>query len=532
MEVGLDSSKYLLTIGGTSSSICKERAPMLYARSSEATRPPETSAKSDFPIVIIGAGFAGIGMAIQLKKAGIHSFTMFERAAEIGGTWRDNTYPGAACDVPSHVYSFSFEPNPDWTRMFAESGEIQAYLLRCVEKYQLRPHLHLNTAIREARFDATSGLWTLRTSRGETVTARAVVSGVGGLVDPKPPAIAGLESFQGKLFHTARWDHDYDLTGKRVAVIGTGASAVQVVPAIAPIVGKLSVFQRTPAWVVPKRDHAISERAKARYRQHPWWLKLRRFLLYGFSEVMGPMIFLDAPRLSRIGERMSERHLRRCVADPDLRAKLRPTFQFGCKRMLISDDYWPAFERPNVELVTDAITEIRPHAIVTRDGREHPVDAIVLATGFALGITSSPFPIYGLGGGTLAQAWQRGAAAYKGMTVSGFPNWFIMMGPNTGPGHTSVLVYTESQIAYTLQAIRHMIAGDLKYVNVRRDVQDAYNAGIQGRMKHMVWSTGCTSWYLSPDGENHSLYPGLASEYCARTRTFKPSEYEIVRRTS
>jgi cation diffusion facilitator CzcD-associated flavoprotein CzcO len=508
---------------------------MLYVKTSDAPAPSSfapsaTPGATDFPIVIIGAGFAGIGTAIQLKKAGIHSFRIFERAAEIGGTWRDNTYPGAACDVPSHVYSFSFEPNPDWSRMFAGSNEIQAYLLRCVEKYGLREHLDLNTAITEARFDERRGVWMLVTSRGERVEARAVVAGMGGLVDPRGPDIPGLASFAGKTMHTARWDHDYDLRGKRVAVIGTGASAVQVVPAIAPHVAKLSVFQRTPAWVVPKRDYEISKRSQRRFQKRPWMLKARRLLLYWLSELMGPMIFLDAPRLSRIGERMSTRHLEKCVRDPVLRDKLRPRFQFGCKRMLISDDYWPTFERPNVELVTEAIVEIRPHAVVTKDGREHPIDVLVLATGFALNIATAPFPIYGRDGTSLSDAWQQGAVAYKGVTVAGFPNWFILMGPNTGPGHTSVLVFTEAQIGYALQAIETMIADPtLRWVEVRREVQDAYNAGIQARMKHMVWSSGCSSWYLSPDGENHSLYPGFASEYCARTRRFRPAEYHLVR---
>jgi cation diffusion facilitator CzcD-associated flavoprotein CzcO len=487
------------------------------------------STNTDFPIVIIGSGFGGIGMAIRLKQAGIHSFTIFERASEIGGTWRDNTYPGAGCDVPSHVYSFSFEPNPDWSRMYAESGEIHAYLLRCVEKYELRPHLRLNIGITEARFDEGRGLWTLRTSVGETVNARAVVAGVGALVDPKLPQIKDLATFRGKMFHTARWNHDYDITGKRVAVIGTGASAVQVVPSIAPVVDKLSVFQRTPAWVVPRRDRIINKRAQRLFRRSPLLMRLYRLFLYGFSEAMGPITFLDSPRLSRIGERMSARHLRRSVADPTLREKLRPHFQFGCKRVLISDDYWQTFQRQNVELVTDAITEVRTDCIVTADGREHPVDAIVLATGFAVGLATAPFPIVGLGGATLDDAWRNGAVAYKGVSVSGFPNWFILMGPNTGPGHTSVLVYTESQIGYALQAIRTMIAAGIKYFNVRQEVQDSYNNGIQRRMRHMVWSSGCSSWYLTADGENHALYPGFASEYCVRTRKFRPSEYEVER---
>jgi len=484
---------------------------------------------TDFPIAIIGAGFAGIGAAIQLKKAGIHTFTMFERAGEIGGTWRDNTYPGAACDVPSHVYSFSFEQNPGWSHQYSESSEIQQYLLHCVEKHRLRAHLRLGTAITAARFDADAGRWLLTTSAGETVSARVVISGVGGLVDPAYPEIPGLESFAGELFHTARWNHDYDLRGKQVAVIGTGASAVQVLPAIAPEVARLSVFQRTPAWVMPKRDHAFSEAAKARFGRHPALQRGFRWLLYWLSEAMGPLVILDAPRLSRIGERLSLAHLRRCVSDPELRRKLTPGFQFGCKRILISDDYWPAFERPNVELVTEGIEQVHEKGIRTSDGKDHPADALVLATGFALGLATAPFPITGLGGRSLDLAWQRGAVAYKGMTVAGFPNWFILMGPNTGPGHTSVIVYTEAQIHYALQAIRRMIDRDVKYLDVKQSVQDAYNAGIQRRMKHTAWASGCNSWYLSQDGSNHALYPGLAAEYCLRARRFDPSEYDCVR---
>jgi cation diffusion facilitator CzcD-associated flavoprotein CzcO len=505
---------------------------MLYAKTGDLAAPTTDGTSAvDFPIVIVGAGFAGIGTAIQLKKAGIHSFRILERASEIGGTWRDNTYPGAACDVPSHLYSFSFEPNPDWSRTYSPSSEIQAYLLRCVEKYGLREHLVLDTAVTAARFDDGDGTWAVRTSRGETLRARAVVFGVGGLVDPKLPDLVGLDGFAGKVMHTARWDHGYDLAGKRVAVIGTGASAIQVVPAIAPVVGRLSVFQRTPAWVVPKLDGAISEPTRARYRKHPALMQLRRFGIYAFTELIGPRIFLDAPWLKKRAERYALDHLDASVRDPVLKAKLTPRYQFGCKRVLVSDDYWPTFERPNVELVTEGIREIRPHAIVTNDGREHPVDAIVLATGFALNIGTPPFPVHGRGDRSLAEVWAPGAVAYKGVTVAGFPNLFIMMGPNTGPGHTSVLVYTEAQIGYALQAIRRMIADPgIKYVDVRQDVQDAYNRGVQGRMKYMSWSSGCSSWYLSPNGENHSLYPGLATEYRLRTRWFKPAEYEVVRR--
>jgi cation diffusion facilitator CzcD-associated flavoprotein CzcO len=481
----------------------------------------------DLPIAIIGAGFAGIGTAIRLLKAGIRSFTIFERADEIGGTWRDNTYPGAACDVPSHAYSLSFEQFPGWTRRYSPSGEIQNYLLGLVEKWKLRDHLRLRTAIVEARFDETRSVWTLTTDRGESVTARVVVSGVGGLVDPALPDIKGLASFGGELFHTARWNHDYELTGKRVAVIGTGASAVQVVPAVAPQVEKLHVFQRTPAWVVPKLDKVYSERARRRFARFPLLLRASRFLQYALSEIWGPMIFLDAPRLSAVGARLSQKHLQAQVKDPALREKLTPHFQFGCKRILVSDDYWSSLERPNVELVTESIEQITRDGIQTRDGALRPVDAIVLATGFAVGLAAAPFPIFGRGGQPLDQAWKDGAVAYKGMTVAGFPNWFILMGPNTGPGHTSVLVYTEAQISHVLGAIETLRSG-ARFVDVRQDVQDRYNAGVQGRMKYMVWHT-CNSWYLSKDGSNHALYPGLAAEYAARARRFDAADYEVTR---
>jgi cation diffusion facilitator CzcD-associated flavoprotein CzcO len=431
--------------------------------------------------------------------------------------------------VPSHAYSLSFEPHPGWTRRYSPSEEIQGYLLGLVEKWGLRSRLRLGTAIVAARFDEAAAVWRLTTDRGESVTARVVVSGVGGLVDPALPDIPGVESFAGETFHTARWNHAYDLGGKRVAVIGTGASAVQVVPAIAPRVERLSVFQRTPAWVVPKLDKTYSERALRRFARFPLLLRASRFLQHASSELFGPMIFLDAPRLSALGERLSTRHLHAQVRDPELRAKLLPSFQFGCKRILVSDDYWASFERPNVDLVTEPIEQIKPDGIQTRDGVVHELDAIVLATGFVVGLARAPFPVTGRGGRPLDDAWREGAVAYKGMTVSGFPNWFFLMGPNTGPGHTSVLLYTEAQIEHVLGAIRLLAREERSFVDVRQEVQDRYNAGIQGRMKYMVWGSGCHSWYLSKDGSNHALYPGFATEYVLRTRRFDPSDYEKSR---
>ena len=482
----------------------------------------------DFPIAILGAGFAGIGAAVRLAKAGIHSFTIFERADDVGGTWRDNTYPGAACDVPSHVYSLSFEPNPRWSRRYSPSDEIQAYLRGVVAKWQLEKHLRLRTEICEARFDEASGVWTLISREGETFTARVVISCVGGLVEPKLPDIKGLAAFRGEIFHTARWNHDYDLVGRRVAVIGTGASAVQVVPAIAPQVERLHVFQRTPGWVMPKDDAAYSERTKELFARYPALLRLSRFWKYAVSELRGPMILLDSERLSRPGEKMSLAHLAEQVPDPALRERLTPTFQFGCKRILVSDDYWASFTRANVELVTDPIEEITSTGLVTRDGALREVSAIVLATGFEVGLQSAPFEIVGRGGQTLAHAWSHGAVAYKGMTVSGFPNWFILMGPNTGPGHTSVLVYTEAQIAHVIAAIRLLRERGARFLDVRQVVQNRYNQRLQRRMPYTAWSSGCNSWYLSDDGVNRSLFPGLAAEYALRTRRFRARDYEIA----
>lgn len=482
----------------------------------------------DFPIAIIGAGFSGIGAAIRLKQEGIDSFTIFERANEIGGTWRDNTYPGCACDVESRVYSFSFEQNPHWRKRFSEYWEIQDYLLGLVDKWGLRDHLRVNTEIVNAEFDEKSGTWALTTNQGDTFTARVVLSGVGGLVDPAYPTIEGMGAFVGKMFHTARWNHEVDLAGQRVAVIGTGASAVQVVPSIAPKVAKLTVFQRSAAWVVPQFDKQYSPRVKRLVERFPFLLRVSRFVKYWLSEILGPIVFLDSKILSAIGKWVSLWNLRRQVRNPALRERLTPNFQFGCKRVLVSDDYWATFERDNVELATEPIEAIMPEGIRTKDGTSHVVDVIVLATGYLLGLASVPFRVLGLGGRSLADTWANGAVAYKGLAVAGFPNWFMMMGPNTGPGHTSVLVFTEAQIEHALGAIKKLMAEDIKYCDVRQEVQDRYNEGIQRRMKHMVWGSGCHSWYLSEDGRNHSLYPGFAAEYIMRTRRMNPADYNLT----
>ena len=482
----------------------------------------------NLPIIIVGSGFGGIGMGIQLKKAGIDSFVIIERADEIGGTWRDNTYPGCACDVPSYVYSFSFEPNPNWSRMFAEGPEIQDYLLHCVEKHDLRKHMQFNTEILKARYDDFTGIWTLETDKGENLQARVVISAVGGLTDPALPDIAGIDTYKGELFHTARWDHNAQLKDKRVAVIGTGCSGVQVVPNIASDVKDLTVFQRTAAWVLPKYDAVISEKTKERFSRWPFLQKVVRGTLKWGSEALGPFLILDSQKLSSVFEWAAKRNLNKGIKDPELRKKLMPNFQFGCKRMIISSDYYPVLEKENVTLETSGIAQFVKDGIVAKDGTKFDLDAVILATGFDLGLTSAPFEVSGVKGRSLDDAWSDGAVAYKGVTVSGFPNWFSIMGPNTGPGHTSVIIYTEAQINYILQAVQHIKENNLKCVDVKHAVQDDYNEGLQNRMQYTVWTSGsCNSWYLNADGSNHALYPGFAHEYTSRIRSFDPIDYTL-----
>jgi cation diffusion facilitator CzcD-associated flavoprotein CzcO len=482
-------------------------------------------------IGIIGTGFAGIGMAIRLKQAGIHDFLIFERGADVGGTWRDNFYPGAACDVQSHLYSFSFAPNPDWSRQFAPQEEILAYLKDCADKFDLRSHMHFGCALVEGRYDEQQGIWRAKTERGDTVEARAVVTGCGAFNRPVLPDIEGLAKFEGELLHTARWNPSASLDGKRVAVIGTGASAVQVVPAIAPKVQKLTLFQRTPPWIMPKPNPAYSPAQKRAFRTLPLTRLAERARIYAKNELFATG-FVVNPLLMKSGETFARSYLARKVSDPVLREKLTPKYTMGCKRVLLSSDYLPTLTRDNVELVTDGIAEVRAHSVVTRDGREHPVDAIVCATGFSVSENVAPFPIYGRNGLELNDAWRdSGAEAYKGTTVKGFPNAFIIMGPNTGLGHSSMVLMIEAQINYALQAVQLLLKDDLKSLEVRPEVQDEYNVWLQQRMSKTVWQRGgCLSYYKTASGKNTTLWPGFTFEFIARTRTFDSQSYMIERR--
>ena len=484
-----------------------------------------STAGERFRVAIVGSGFAGLGMAIRLKQAGIHDFVVLERGREVGGTWRDNSYPGCQCDVPSHLYSFSFAPNPDWTRTFSNQPEIWAYLKRCAEDYGITPHIRFGHDVGSARWDTHAGEWRLETSEG-TIAADVFVSGMGALSEPSIPAIPGLDGFEGAAFHSAAWDHDHDLRGKRVAVIGTGASTIQIVPKIQPYVAGLKVFQRTPPWVLPHPDRPTTDLERRVYRALPPAQLAMRAAIYWAREtfVLG---FMHPRIIENTAERLGRAHLRRQVEDPELRRKLTPSYRMGCKRILISNDYYPALTQPGVELVTDAIAEVSGSSIVTRDGSAHEVDTIILGTGFHVTDLPAAEKIYGRDGRSLTDVWAGRLEAHAGTTVAGFPNLFWLLGPNTGLGHNSVVFMIEAQIAYVMDALRTMEARGIHAVEPRKDAQTRYNEELQRRMEGTVWTSGdCRSWYLDASGRNRTLWPGATWRFRQRTRRFDIANYE------
>ncbi|MEA2444149.1 MAG: hypothetical protein QOJ12_1441 [Thermoleophilales bacterium] len=392
-------------------------------------------------IAIVGSGFSGLGTAIQLKRAGRDDFVVLERAEEVGGTWWANTYPGCACDVPSHLYSFSFAPNPDWTETYSRQPEIRDYLIDCADRFGVRPHIRFNHELTDARWDADAQRWDVDTSGG-SFSARVLVLGTGPLVEPKIPDFPGILSFEGAAWHSARWNHDYDLKGKRVASVGTGASAIQLVPSIQPDVDQLYVIQRTPPWVVPHSNRPTTDLERRVYRRLPIAQKVARGFVYAARELL-ILGFVKAPKIMKVLERASRAHMRNAIKDPELLDKVTPDYTIGCKRILPSNRWYPTLAKDNVELVTSGIKEVRPNAIVTEDGAELEVDAIVFSTGFQV----SEMPIANIvrdgDGRTLREAWEAGPQAYLGATIGGFPNLFTMVGPNTGLGHTSIVSMIE-----------------------------------------------------------------------------------------
>jgi cation diffusion facilitator CzcD-associated flavoprotein CzcO len=480
-------------------------------------------------IAIAGSGFGGLGTAIRLKQEGIEDFVVFERAGEVGGVWRDNVYPGCACDVQSHLYSFSFALNPAWTRSFSPQREILDYLRSCAERFGVLPHIRFNHEVREAAWEEDKQRWRIETSQG-VFTADVLVSGAGALSEPSIPRIPGLDAFEGKVMHSARWDTGYDLEGRRVAVIGTGASAIQFVPAIQPKVSKLFVFQRTPPWVVPRGDRAISELARRVYRAAPAAQKVTRAAIYSLREILA-VGFMRPRLMQRLSARIALKHLERSVPDPALRAKLTPDYTIGCKRILVSDDYLTSLTKPNVELITDGVREVRPRSIVTQAGAEFEVDAIILGTGFRVADPPIARHVRGRDGRSLAEVWAGSPKAHLGTTVSGYPNFFLLQGPNTGLGHTSVITMIESQIEHVLGALRFLRARGVAAVEPREEAQAAFVAGVDEKMRGTVWTSGgCASWYLDETGRNSTLWPGFTFTYRRRVARFDPSEYVVIPR--
>lgn len=486
-------------------------------------------AKHIYDTLIVGSGFTGIGAAIKLIQAGVDDFVIVEREDRVGGTWRDNTYPGAACDIPSLLYSFSFAQNPDWSRAYSPAGEICSHIEDLVDDFDLRRLIQFGVEVNGLAFDEPSGTWTVKTDGRKAFTARTVVLASGPLPDHKLPDIRGIDSYRGKVIHSARWDHDYDFTGKRVAVVGTGASAIQIIPELVKTADFVKVFQRTPGWVLPRLDIPIPAAAQELFSKVPAAQQLARQALYWGHEVSATAMVWDTP-LTGLVARLGKAHLRRQVKDPWLRRQLTPDFTPGCKRMLISSDYYPALQRDNCKLVDWPIATMSPVGIRTSDGVEHHLDAIVFATGYDVHLTGPPYPVTGIGGRSLADEWVGGAQAYKSINAHGFPNLFFMTGPNSGPGHNSLLVYVEGQIDYAVSGITSILRNNLRYLDVRESVQQRYNVRLQKRLTKTTWMSGCSSWYLTKDGFNASMYPGFATQYLRQMRNFRFGDYEAVAR--
>ncbi|WP_191488025.1 flavin-containing monooxygenase [Pseudomonas sp. FEN] len=479
-------------------------------------------------IAIIGAGFAGLCMAIRLKQAGFNDFFVAEQADALGGTWRDNHYPGCACDVQSHVYSFSFAPNAHWSRQFAPQAEIRAYLERCAADFAITAHLRFGMGLSRAVFDESHQRWALDFTDGRRVSARVLICGTGGLSRPALPAIAGLADFQGKRFHSQHWDHHYALEGKRVAVIGTGASAIQFVPRIAARVAHLSLFQRTPPWILPKPDRPLSAAERWLFRHLPFTQRLARSTIYWALESR-VIAFSRYPWLMKQVQKVALRHLHRQIAAPALRRTLTPDYTIGCKRILISNDYYPALTHSHVQVVSQPVTRIEADAVVTADGVRHPVDCLIFGTGFQ---ATEPLPrglITGRNGLDILDAWSDGAHAYLGTCLPGYPNFFMIIGPNTGLGHNSMILMIEAQVAYILQALEQMRSQRLETLEVKPDVESRYNEQIQRQLQRAIWSTGgCRSWYLDPrTGKNTTLWPGSTWRFRQITRHFELNDYRV-----
>ncbi|MGC4060451.1 MAG: NAD(P)/FAD-dependent oxidoreductase [Aquabacterium sp.] len=479
-----------------------------------------------YEVLIIGAGFGGLGAAIKLQEAGVSNYVILERADDIGGTWRDNQYPGAACDIPSALYSYSFAPKHDWRKAYAGSKEIWAYMQAVAAQHGVKARVRFGQEATSLVFDEATGCWAVCTKGGHTWHARSVIMASGGLANPSFPNIPGLETFEGHRIHSARWDHGYDFTGKRVGVIGTGASAVQIVPELVKVAGHVKVFQRTPAWVMPKLPLRMPAWGRRLVGDAGWAHGMTRQSLFWGHEAMALGLVWRSP-LSRLLESRARAHLRKQVKEPWLRRQLTPDFSIGCKRVLISNQYYPALQQPNCKLLSWPIDRIAPGGIRTVEGVEHQLDCIVFATGFEVAKQGTPFEIRGLGGRVLADEWQKGAQAFRSVHVAGYPNLSMILGPNSGPGHNSALFYIEAQIGYAVQAVLALRAPGRRYLDVKADVQRAHNEALQQRLGRTNWNSGCKSWYLTEDGFNATMYPGFASQYAKSLAVLDVGEYLV-----
>lgn len=479
-------------------------------------------------MAIIGAGFSGIVAALRLKASGRTSFVILERAAGVGGTWRDNTYPGCACDVPSNLYSISSIPNPNWSHAYSSQAEILAYLQRVVEEHELEPYIRFNSDVCRMEFLGADGVWRISDRAGASLLARSVILGMGPFARPKMPDLEGIDCFQGETLHSAKWDHSVSLENKRVGIIGTGASAAQIIPNIASRVAHLTVFQRSAAWVSSRLDGPVPRAKQEQYQSQPWRQRFERTLLYWFLELRGQM-FLGNKWVHRYFKNLSLQKLEREVHDPELRRKLTPTYEFGCKRILSSDDYWPSFNRQNVTLETDPVVAITPSGICTTHS-EHSFDVLIFATGFEVADARRDMQIVGRGGRELFSEWDRqGLQAYKGTSISGFPNLNFMLGPNSGLGHSSMITVMENQMNYITSYLDLLEKSGAAYLDLKPEIQQSYNRRIQELFTGTVWASGCKSWYLNARGKNTTLYPRLLESFRRTTAQVMAHEYEQVK---
>lgn len=475
-------------------------------------------------IAIIGAGFSGMCMAIKLREAGFQNITLYEKADNVGGTWRDNSYPGVACDVPSHLYSYSFEPKADWSLLFSPGGEIQEYCEHVAHKYGLLKQTKFGKELIKSHH--SDGGWDLTFADGSTERADFLVSCIGGLHVPSYPDIEGYQDFKGASFHSAKWDHDHDLTGKRVAVVGSAASALQLIPEIADKVASLDMYQRTANWVMPRAETPYSENQKKWFKRLPLLAKLHRLMIYLVFESRIPL-FRGSTFFGERARRMAVKHLESQVDDPELRAKLTPDYPVGCKRILASDSFYPALQQDNVSVITSGIARITEDAIIAADGAERPVDTIIYATGFKPFTMLAEQEITGEGGLTMQEYLKDGIRAYRTVMVPGFPNYFMLTGPNSGLGHNSIILIIEAQTKYIIKAIKETLKRGARSIDAKKSVSDAYNAQLQEQLKHTVWHGQCKSWYKDEKGRIFTLWPKGTINFRRSIKKLKPEEFHF-----